>query len=119
MKKMLVAIALALSLFSIAATAGEKAAPADDELIQIAILLDASNSMDGLIEQAKTQLWKIVNELIKPRGWRSGFMNMERARSHRQAAISGRSFHSLRILIKFQTSCSNSRPTAETNIAVR
>jgi hypothetical protein len=63
MKKMLVAIALALSLFSIAATAGEKAAPADDELIQIAILLDASNSMDGLIEQAKTQLWKIVNEL--------------------------------------------------------
>jgi von Willebrand factor type A domain len=34
----------------------------DDELIQIAILLDASNSMDGLIEQAKSQLWKIVNE---------------------------------------------------------
>ena len=33
------------------------------ELIQIAILLDASNSMDGLIGQAKTQLWKIVNEL--------------------------------------------------------
>jgi len=31
-------------------------------LIQIAILLDTSNSMDGLIEQAKTQLWKIVNE---------------------------------------------------------
>jgi hypothetical protein len=35
----------------------------DGELIQIAILLDASNSMDGLIGQAKTQLWKIVNEL--------------------------------------------------------
>jgi hypothetical protein len=34
-----------------------------EELIQIAILLDASNSMDGLIGQAKTQLWKIVNEL--------------------------------------------------------
>ncbi|MEZ0274752.1 MAG: VWA domain-containing protein [Roseimicrobium sp.] len=30
--------------------------------VQIAILLDTSNSMDGLIEQAKTQLWKIVNE---------------------------------------------------------
>jgi len=30
--------------------------------IQIAILLDTSNSMDGLIGQAKTQLWKIVNE---------------------------------------------------------
>lgn len=31
-------------------------------LIQIAILLDTSNSMDGLIDQAKTQLWRIVNE---------------------------------------------------------
>jgi hypothetical protein len=34
-----------------------------EELIQIAILLDTSNSMDGLINQAKSQLWKIVNEL--------------------------------------------------------
>lgn len=33
-------------------------------LVQIAILLDTSNSMDGLINQAKTQLWKIVNELV-------------------------------------------------------
>lgn len=33
--------------------------------IQIAILLDTSNSMDGLIEQAKSQLWNIVNELAK------------------------------------------------------
>ena len=31
--------------------------------IQIALLLDTSNSMDGLIEQAKSQLWKLVNEL--------------------------------------------------------
>ena len=31
--------------------------------IQLAILLDTSNSMDGLIDQAKSQLWKIVNEL--------------------------------------------------------
>ena len=31
--------------------------------IQIAVLLDTSNSMDGLIHQAKTQLWNIVNEL--------------------------------------------------------
>ncbi len=30
--------------------------------IQMAILLDTSNSMDGLIHQARTQLWKIVNE---------------------------------------------------------
>ncbi|MCP4440977.1 MAG: VWA domain-containing protein [Aureispira sp.] len=31
--------------------------------IQIALLLDVSGSMDGLIEQAKSQLWKMVNEL--------------------------------------------------------
>ena len=30
--------------------------------IQLAILLDTSNSMDGLINQARTHLWKIVNE---------------------------------------------------------
>jgi hypothetical protein len=34
----------------------------DEALVQIALLLDTSNSMDGLIEQAKSQLWKIVNE---------------------------------------------------------
>ncbi|MGB0521684.1 MAG: vWA domain-containing protein [Flammeovirgaceae bacterium] len=31
--------------------------------IMIALLLDTSNSMDGLIDQAKSQLWTIVNEL--------------------------------------------------------
>ncbi|MDF1754142.1 MAG: VWA domain-containing protein [Verrucomicrobiales bacterium] len=33
-------------------------------VVQIAILLDTSSSMSGLISQAKTQLWKIVNEFI-------------------------------------------------------
>ncbi len=33
--------------------------------IKLAILLDTSNSMDGLINQAKNQLWKIVNQLAK------------------------------------------------------
>jgi len=33
-------------------------------VIQMAILLDTSGSMSGLIEQAKTQLWKIVNEMV-------------------------------------------------------
>lgn len=32
--------------------------------IQIALLIDTSNSMDGLIDQAKTQLWKVVNTFI-------------------------------------------------------
>ena len=34
----------------------------DSPKIQIAILLDTSNSMDGLINQARTQLWKMVND---------------------------------------------------------
>jgi len=33
--------------------------------IRIALLLDTSNSMDGLIDQAKSQLWRLVNELSK------------------------------------------------------
>lgn len=33
--------------------------------VQLAILLDTSNSMDGLIAQAKTELWTIVNKLAK------------------------------------------------------
>ena len=37
--------------------------PAMKPRIQIALLLDTSNSMDGLISQAKTQLWTLVNEL--------------------------------------------------------
>ena len=44
----------------------EKAAP-QKPLVQIAILLDTSGSMQGLIEQAKGQLWKICNEFIKAR----------------------------------------------------
>lgn len=42
--------------------------PADETAIaetkiQVALLLDTSNSMDGLIEQAKSRLWNIVNTL--------------------------------------------------------
>ncbi len=33
-------------------------------LVQIAILLDTSGSMSGLINQARAQLWSIVNEFI-------------------------------------------------------
>ncbi len=36
----------------------------DTPVVQIAVLLDTSSSMSGLIEQAKTQLWKLVNEFI-------------------------------------------------------
>lgn len=39
------------------------AANTDNTRIQVAILLDTSNSMDGLIDQAKARLWSIVNTL--------------------------------------------------------
>lgn len=37
--------------------------PAPQPLVQIALLLDTSGSMDGLIDQARNQLWTLVNEL--------------------------------------------------------
>jgi len=62
MKKNMTTIIGSMILFCVlAATAA--AAPR----IQLAILLDTSGSMDGLIDQAKTHLWKIVNELALAR----------------------------------------------------
>jgi hypothetical protein len=55
------AVLSVLFFFSLSAFA--PAPPAKDQSIQLALLLDTSNSMDGLIDQAKSQLWKIVNEL--------------------------------------------------------
>lgn len=49
----------------IVATELKRADYAGEPWIQIALLLDTSNSMDGLIHQAKTQLWKIVNKMAK------------------------------------------------------
>lgn len=37
--------------------------PPASSSIKMALLLDTSGSMNGLLEQAKSQLWKIVNEL--------------------------------------------------------
>src|SRR6478609_9391336 len=49
----------------IGAFAEEKGAPKDERpVVQLAILLDNSGSMNGLITQAKSQLWSIVNEFI-------------------------------------------------------
>lgn len=39
--------------------------PATSSKIQVAVLLDVSNSMDGLIEQAKAQLWNMVSVMGK------------------------------------------------------
>ena len=65
--------AMAIALASIGPTYAldqSAAAPAEVPVVeidatprvQIAILLDTSGSMSGLIEQAKTQLWQIVNQ---------------------------------------------------------
>jgi hypothetical protein len=56
-------IALVLMLAAVAV----QAAPMRRPVIQLAILLDTSNSMDGLIDQARTQLWRVVNELSSAR----------------------------------------------------
>lgn len=41
----------------------EKPKTSENNKIQVALLLDTSNSMDGLIDQAKSRLWNIVNTL--------------------------------------------------------
>lgn len=64
MQKTLVAAILGLTLISLSLPLQAKPDP-QQSVIKVAILLDTSNSMDGLITQAKNQLWKIVNELSK------------------------------------------------------
>ncbi len=53
-------LTLALNTFIVSANNND---PIKKNTIKVALLLDTSNSMDGLINQAKTQLWEIVNEL--------------------------------------------------------
>jgi hypothetical protein len=64
---LLTALVLATSVNFITAKepATKPAAETKKPLVQIAILLDTSGSMQGLIEQAKSQLWRIVNEFAK------------------------------------------------------
>ncbi len=54
--------ALALGILLPVCAAESTKPAAGQPVVQLAILLDTSNSMDGLIAQAKTQLWNIVNE---------------------------------------------------------
>lgn len=58
------ALAAALTYIATPAAGATEAKPAKQPVVQLAILLDSSGSMEGLIEQAKGQLWKIVNEFI-------------------------------------------------------
>jgi len=60
--KMMMLVAVLGMLY--APTAEGRSKTAKRPLIQMAILLDTSSSMQGLIDQAKSQLWKVVNEFI-------------------------------------------------------
>jgi hypothetical protein len=67
MKKILFTIGLLLvsySVMSFNTNPTKKTSKIEENTkIQVAILLDTSGSMDGLIEQAKSRLWNIVNTL--------------------------------------------------------
>ncbi len=60
---LLIIIFLLSNQAGMAAVRKETPKPEKEQTIMLALLLDTSNSMDGLIDQAKSQLWKIVNEL--------------------------------------------------------
>ena len=66
MLKILLAAILLVSYTNCGSTSVQNdPTPKKKKNIKMAILLDTSNSMDGLIDQAKSQLWSIVNELAK------------------------------------------------------
>lgn len=70
MKLMMTLLNILLTLMTFSACAHPAPAqpkPKPKPVIQLAILLDTSNSMDGLIDQARTQLWRVVNEFGKAR----------------------------------------------------
>lgn len=54
--------AAALAALAVLTLGAPVTPPPKKPVIQLAILLDTSNSMDGLIDQARTQLWRVVNE---------------------------------------------------------
>jgi len=64
MKRSAILLTIMVSLFSfIPAKVEDTPTSAAGNKIQVALLLDTSNSMDGLIEQAKSRLWNIINTL--------------------------------------------------------
>jgi von Willebrand factor type A domain len=62
-KNHILTLASVILFWHLSAFTNVPATPVKDQSIQLALLLDTSNSMDGLIDQAKSQLWKVVNEL--------------------------------------------------------
>ncbi len=67
LKRMIGASLIGSLLLGPTAVAEKKAPAPRKPLIQLAILLDTSGSMDGLLNQARSQLWKIVNRMALTR----------------------------------------------------
>jgi len=65
MRQLVIGLISFLISFSLFGDVAKSSSKPTNSNIQLAILLDTSNSMDGLIDQAKTQLWKIVNEMSR------------------------------------------------------
>ncbi len=65
MKRFTLLAASVAALLAVPCLAGETSP--ENPRIQIAILLDTSSSMDGLINQTREQLWKIVNTFTNAR----------------------------------------------------
>jgi len=63
----LFAAAAAAFLVPVATLAKDRPQAARQPVVQLALLLDTSNSMDGLIDQARTRLWQVVNDLATAR----------------------------------------------------
>ena len=62
-KSVLKVITILLLVITTNSFASHEPKEVKSETIKVALLLDTSNSMDGLINQAKAQLWQIINEL--------------------------------------------------------
>lgn len=62
MKKSLLILGFIASIWSTSAVAQIQPV-LSNRRVQVAILFDTSNSMDGLIEQAKSRIWGIINEI--------------------------------------------------------
>jgi len=64
MKLSVLFLTIMVSIFSfVPSDLNDSSTTSAENKIQVALLLDTSNSMDGLIEQAKSRLWNIINTL--------------------------------------------------------
>ena len=65
MKKIFLILTIFLTKASLWGIVENKSKQNDSNLIQVALLLDTSGSMKGLLDQAKCQLWNVVSDLEK------------------------------------------------------